>query len=79
MTGRVDGTEGVWLLDTTNLYFINGFGKTSSHDIHYMNISDYLDLNITNSSRLAILDLDNLFILSNEEIVLLNCSHLALD
>lgn len=72
--GHVDGQEGVWLLDSTSLYFVLGFGSSSPENVQFLNMSDNLDLNITNNTYLTLLDKEKLYLISPYEVVLLNCS-----
>lgn len=75
--GVVDGQEGVWLLDSTSLYFVLGFGSASRENVQFLNMSDNLDLNITNNTYLTLIDKESLFLLSPDDVVLLNCSQLS--
>ena len=79
VTGRVNGEEVIWLLDTANLYFVHGFGSGSSDSVHFMNLSSSIDLNVTNETRLVQYDTDSILVLSSEDIILLNCSVLSFD
>lgn len=77
--GQVDGKEGVWILDSLSIYFVRGFGSLLDNNVHFMNLSSSIDLNVTNNTLLALYDMDQLLVISSEEIVMLNCSVLASD
>ena len=64
----------MWLLDSTSLYFVLGFGSSSPETVQFLNMSDNLDLNITNNTYLNLLDKEKLYLISPYEIALLNCS-----
>jgi hypothetical protein len=81
VSGQVDGAQGVWFLTLHDLYFIKGLQHSfaDTDKIKYMNFTGKVNLNLTNSTILALLDEENLFVISSDEVVHLNCSTSSID
>ena len=54
-------------------------GSDSFEDVAFVNISDNLGLSIRESTRICVKTLDTLYVVSHDNVTLLNCSPSSVD
>ncbi len=72
----MSGSGGLWLLTDSQLYFVHGLHGGLTEDVNFVNISEYLEIEVSPESYL-VSQLDSaLLIISPDNITLLDCSQL---
>lgn len=79
VSGQVDNKKGIWLLDPEGLYFVYGFESGNTDDVSFVNISENLDISVHENSQVSLRSHDSLFLISPDNITMLDCSPSAVD
>ena len=71
--GTLGKTEGFWLLTDTELYFVRNFSSLSTK-VEFVNVSQTLDLMVTEGSMVAVDNGGKVYLATSENITLLDCT-----
>ena len=72
-SGKVDGTEGVWFLTDSSLYFALNLDGGDPGRVQFVNVTSSLELEISPGSRLAVDAGGRVYVATPTNVTLLNC------